>query len=168
MIQNKRPNQLVKNEYFGIQRDDGLLGVFVHGVLQECFCDGRMSIGIHNQSNAVQTILPACITLATGNDFAITAAQSPTPFPISRSSRTQTPDGRLVNLELHKGNSLKNQHIEGWKAQTQYACEYMHQGRKWALNFFAVDDEDAALKLESIKSSLIVLGVIHEVIPCGL
>lgn len=60
---------------------------------------------------------------------------------------------------------MKNEHIEGWKAQTEYACEYLHHDQKWCLNFFAVDDEDAAEKVESIKQSLVIVGVIDSVIP---
>ena len=59
---------------------------------------------------------------------------------------------------------MKNQHIEGWKAQTQYVCEYVHNGKRWGLDFFAVDREDAALKLESIKKSLVILGALDCVI----
>lgn len=57
------------------------------------------------------------------------------------------------------------QHVAAWKAQTEYACEYSHNGSKWALNFHAVDDADATLKLESIKASLVMLGPIAMTIP---
>ncbi len=50
------------------------------------------------------------------------------------------------------------QHVEGWKAQTEYCAEYEHNGQKWAMNFFAIDDADALEKLESIKTSLVILG----------
>ncbi|MBB4219397.1 hypothetical protein [Variovorax guangxiensis] len=49
-------------------------------------------------------------------------------------------------------------HIDGWKAQTEYAAEHTHRGSRWALNFFAIDDEDAKKKLESIRSSSEPLG----------
>lgn len=60
---------------------------------------------------------------------------------------------------------MKNSHIEGWKTQTEFVGEYMHHGKKWGLNFFAVDNEDAVEKLKSIKSSLVILGVLDCVIP---
>lgn len=62
-------------------------------------------------------------------------------------------------------NLLKNAQIEAWKAQTEYACEYMHHGKKWCASFFAVDDADAVVKLESIKQSLVILGPIECTIP---
>lgn len=58
---------------------------------------------------------------------------------------------------------MKNQ-IAAWKAQTEYACEYTHHGQKWATSFFAINDADAALKLESIKKSLVIIGVIDTII----
>lgn len=60
---------------------------------------------------------------------------------------------------------MENKHIAAWNAQTEYACEYMHNGSKWCTSFFAIDDQDAAMKLQSIKDSLEVVGVIHMVIP---
>ena len=60
---------------------------------------------------------------------------------------------------------MENKHIAGWKAQTEYACEFTHNGSKWATSFFAVDDADALAKLESIKQSLVILGKIDCVIP---
>lgn len=59
----------------------------------------------------------------------------------------------------------ENAHIDGWKAQTEYAAEYTHRGSRWALNFFAIDEEDAKKKLESIQSSVRLLGPIEERIP---
>lgn len=59
---------------------------------------------------------------------------------------------------------MKN-HIAGWKAQTEYGAEYVHDGEKWGLNFYATDDADAAAKLESIKASLVLLGRVNERIP---
>lgn len=55
-------------------------------------------------------------------------------------------------------------HIAGWKAQTEYCGEYLHHGRKWAVNFFAVDDADALAKLQSIKDSLVIVGRLKGVI----
>ena len=60
----------------------------------------------------------------------------------------------------------KSAHIDGWKAQTEYAAEYTHQGRRWALNFFAVDDDDAKKKLESIRTSATLAGRIELRVPC--
>lgn len=51
-------------------------------------------------------------------------------------------------------------HMDGWRAQTEYAAEYTHRGCRWALNFFAIDDEDARKKLESIQRSAVLLGAI--------
>ena len=56
-------------------------------------------------------------------------------------------------------------HIRGWNAQTLYALEYEHDGSKWALNFYAVDDADAAAKVESLKKSLVLLGRSDGFIP---
>lgn len=55
-----------------------------------------------------------------------------------------------------------NYFIEGWKAQTEYAAEYSHNGSRWALNFFAIDNEDAKKKLDSLKASVQLLGPIEE------
>lgn len=60
---------------------------------------------------------------------------------------------------------MKDAQIAAWNAQTEYAGEYTHAGSRWALNFFAVDDADAAAKLESIKVSAVVLGPIAMRIP---
>lgn len=56
-------------------------------------------------------------------------------------------------------------HVDGWKAQTEYLGEYFHRGSRWGFNFFAIDDEDAKQKLESIKSSLALLGPLALRIP---
>lgn len=58
--------------------------------------------------------------------------------------------------------------IRGWNAQTFYALEYEHDGSKWALNFYAVDDEDAQAKVESLKKSLVLLGRSEGFIPVNL
>ena len=60
---------------------------------------------------------------------------------------------------------MENKHIAGWKAQTEYVGEYTHNGGRWAMNFFAVDDADAQEKLQSIKNSLVILGVLDCEIP---
>lgn len=59
----------------------------------------------------------------------------------------------------------KNEYIEGWKAQTEYAGEYTYFGRKWCLNFFAIDDADALVRLQNIKDTLVILGPIEGTIP---
>lgn len=56
-------------------------------------------------------------------------------------------------------------HMDGWRAQTEYAAEYAHRGCRWALNFFVIDDEDAKKKLESIRSSSELLGPVLVRIP---
>ncbi|KRC36262.1 hypothetical protein [Acidovorax sp. Root219] len=57
-----------------------------------------------------------------------------------------------------------NAQIAGWNAQTEYAGEYTHAGSRWGINFFAVDDADAAQKLDSIKRSAVLLGpVAHKI-----
>lgn len=48
--------------------------------------------------------------------------------------------------------------MNGDDAQTEFCAEYTHNGSAWGLNFFAVDQEDAALKIESIRESLRMLG----------
>jgi hypothetical protein len=59
----------------------------------------------------------------------------------------------------------ENAHIDSWKAQTEYVAEYTRRGSRWALNFFAIDDDDAKKKLESIRSSTALLGPVAERIP---
>ena len=56
-------------------------------------------------------------------------------------------------------------YLRGWNAQTLYALEYEHGGSKWALNFYAVDYEDAVAKVESLKKSLVLLGESGGFIP---
>ena len=46
----------------------------------------------------------------------------------------------------------------GESAQTEYCAEYSHGGSRWGLNFYAIDDEDAAKKLDSIKNGVVLLG----------
>lgn len=55
--------------------------------------------------------------------------------------------------------------MDGWKAQTEYLGEYFHRGSRWGFSFFAIDDEDARQKLESIRSSLALLGPLALRIP---
>lgn len=55
------------------------------------------------------------------------------------------------------------EHIAGWKAQTEYACEFEHGGLKWATSIFAVDDADADAKVQSLKESVVLLGQIDAV-----
>lgn len=59
------------------------------------------------------------------------------------------------------------EHIRGWNAQTLYALEYEHDGLKWALNFHAVDDDDAQNKVRSVRRSLTLLGPSAGFIPAG-
>lgn len=54
--------------------------------------------------------------------------------------------------------------VAAWNAQTEYACEFQHGGTSWAMSIFAVDFDDAAAKLESLKNSMVLLGEIKEVI----
>ncbi|RYF76811.1 MAG: hypothetical protein EOO22_00795 [Comamonadaceae bacterium] len=53
-------------------------------------------------------------------------------------------------------------HIDGWKAQTEYAAEYSHRGARWGLNFYAVDEDDAKKKLRSIRETAELLGPVAE------
>lgn len=53
----------------------------------------------------------------------------------------------------------------GTKATTEYCLEYMHNGTKWCLNFFAEDEEDAAKKVLSLRESLVLLGRLECSIP---
>lgn len=48
--------------------------------------------------------------------------------------------------------------IEAWKAQTPYPVEYLHNGSRWALTIYAVDDEDAAAKIQSLRASAQLAG----------
>lgn len=40
----------------------------------------------------------------------------------------------------------------------EFCAEYFHGGKRWGLNFFASDEEDAIKKIDSIKSSLLLSG----------
>lgn len=53
----------------------------------------------------------------------------------------------------------------GSKATLEFCLEYTHEGKKWALNFFAESFEDADKKVQSIKDSLTLLGRLEETIP---
>ena len=44
------------------------------------------------------------------------------------------------------------------EANTRYAAEYSHNGRKWALDIFVESPEDALAKIESVKASVVLLG----------
>ena len=43
-------------------------------------------------------------------------------------------------------------------AQLEYVLHYQHGGQTWATSFFAVDDADAAQKVESLKGTLELKG----------
>lgn len=43
-------------------------------------------------------------------------------------------------------------------ASTEYVLHYRHGGQPWAVNIFAVDDADAAQKVESLKATLELKG----------
>ncbi len=59
------------------------------------------------------------------------------------------------------------QHIESWKAQTPYPVEFLHNGTRWAITLYAIDDEDAEAKVRSMKESArLVGGAITQVIYC--
>ena len=68
------------------------------------------------------------------------------------------------------GQALEHHADVGWmrqgsKATTEYCLEYTHNGKRWALNFFAEDAEDAAQKVESVRNSLVLLGSLEARIP---
>jgi len=44
------------------------------------------------------------------------------------------------------------------EANTEYVLHYRHGGQVWTLNFFAVDDEDAERKIQSVRASLELKG----------
>jgi regulator of PEP synthase PpsR (kinase-PPPase family) len=44
------------------------------------------------------------------------------------------------------------------EADKSYALEYQHDGQVWALNFYAVDEDDAQAKLHSLRASVVLLG----------
>lgn len=74
-------------------------------------------------------------------------------------------NGGLVTPECEPLGPTINEHIEGWRAQTQFACEYKHGGKTWGLEFFAIDAADAEDKLQSIRQSLVILGALDSMIP---
>ena len=43
-------------------------------------------------------------------------------------------------------------------ASYEYVLQYRHGGHPWAVNIFAVDDADAAQKVESLKATLELKG----------
>lgn len=51
-----------------------------------------------------------------------------------------------------------NQKIENWKAQTPFPVEFLHNGGRWALTIYAVDEEDAQKKVESLRQSATLIG----------
>lgn len=61
--------------------------------------------------------------------------------------------------------SDSDQRIAAWKAQTEYCGEFLHNGVKWALNFYAVDEDDAIAKAQSIRDGFTLLGELKETIP---
>lgn len=60
-------------------------------------------------------------------------------------------------------------HIAAWKAQTPYPVEFMHNGSKWCLTIYAIDDADAEAKVQSLRNSAVLIGgAIEETIEwCG-
>lgn len=48
--------------------------------------------------------------------------------------------------------------ISVWKAQTPYPVEFAHNGSKWCLTIYAIDDEDAEAKVQSLRQSAILVG----------
>lgn len=61
--------------------------------------------------------------------------------------------------------SNSDQGISAWNAQTEYCGEFLHNGVKWALNFYAVDEADAIARAQSIRDSFTLLGELVETIP---
>ncbi len=60
---------------------------------------------------------------------------------------------------------------KGSKATIEYCLEYKVNGTTWSMNFFAENDDDAENKIESVRSSLRLLGRLDERIawsPSGL
>jgi len=45
------------------------------------------------------------------------------------------------------------------EANLQCVAEYSHNGKKWAIDLYAESPEDALAKIESIKSSAVLLGI---------
>ncbi|WP_131421501.1 hypothetical protein [Comamonas thiooxydans] len=48
--------------------------------------------------------------------------------------------------------------ISAWKAQTPYPVEFTHNGSKWCLTIYAIDDEDAEAKVQSLRNSATLIG----------
>ncbi len=48
--------------------------------------------------------------------------------------------------------------IQNWKAQTPFQVEFLHNGARWALTIYAVDEEDAKEKVESLRESASLIG----------
>ena len=44
-------------------------------------------------------------------------------------------------------------------AELECIAEYEHNGKKWALDFYAESPEDAQAKIESIRACAVLLGV---------
>lgn len=61
-----------------------------------------------------------------------------------------------------------NEFIASCNAQTEYCGEFTHQGSKWCLNIFAVDDADAFVKAQSVRDSFVILGVLDSVVELPL
>ena len=47
----------------------------------------------------------------------------------------------------------------------EYCLEYTHNSVRWALTFFAENDEDADRKAQSLQESLVVRGRLEARIP---
>ena len=47
----------------------------------------------------------------------------------------------------------------------EYCGEYLHNGKIWALNIFADDDQDARKRLASIRDSFVILGELESIVP---
>lgn len=62
------------------------------------------------------------------------------------------------NADCRFGGSSLPERFEMSEANTEYCLQYRHGGKLWALNFFAVDDADAARKVQSLRESLELLG----------
>ena len=51
---------------------------------------------------------------------------------------------------------------KGSKATVEYCLEYTLDGTRWAMNFFAEDDDDAQKKVDGVRSSLCLSGRLNE------
>ncbi len=67
-----------------------------------------------------------------------------------------------VKVKLVPGVRLGKKESSAMTEYTEYGAEYSHRGTRWAMNFFAEDDDDAANKVESIRASLRLYGRIVE------